>query len=487
MSFIRRVKVGKYTYLREVRSVWENGRTKQKFVRHVGKEIDGKKKLNGSIENSEITNVKIYGPLLVLNEIAKEIGLHDILGNYSNEILSMVYSHCIDPKSLNKMEEWFTKTELNHILKLEKLTERRLSDSLDNINIDKRIEYFQQKIFTALKNKYKVNTDIFFYDVTNVYFFGTHCKIAKRGKNKSGGFKRQVQIGLAVTNNGIPILHKTFAGDVFDSRTLFDIMENLKSFGLEKLFLVWDRGITSKINISDAKKLGFEVVCGVPMKQNIAKMFDEFIKGEDFIMHKNRIQLKNCAYYAIKKKYKFDNVQGYIYICLNRKKQIEDQEDRLKKIHEAKELLKKGRVMDKSLSKYFEKNGEILRKIVQEEEKHDGISILFCTENLSAENVIKRYFDKDTVEKAFACIKGVIKLRPVRKWLEERVIAHIFICHLSYLLLSIMEYKFNKKNIPFSSIEALEILETMYKIYIYDPKTKNSFIKIVNLTEKQTS
>ena len=68
MTFIRRVKVGKHVYLREVKSVWENGKPTQKFIRHVGKEIDGKRLLNGSIAESELTKVTIYGPLLILND-----------------------------------------------------------------------------------------------------------------------------------------------------------------------------------------------------------------------------------------------------------------------------------------------------------------------------------------------------------------------------------------------------------------------------------
>jgi len=70
MPFIRRIKRGKYTYLAEVRNVWKNGRVKQEHIRYVGKEIDGERILSGSVENSEVTRVAIYGPLLVLNEIA---------------------------------------------------------------------------------------------------------------------------------------------------------------------------------------------------------------------------------------------------------------------------------------------------------------------------------------------------------------------------------------------------------------------------------
>lgn len=485
MVFIRRVKVGKHTYLAEVKSVRENDKVRQKFIRYVGREVDGEKILSGSINNTSVTDVKIYGPLLVLNAIAKELNLHELLGNYSSEILSMVYAHCTDPKSLNKMEDWFSRTELNHILNLEKLTERRLVDSFENINSDERIEYFEQKIFRSLKNKYPIDTDCFFYDLTNVYFFGINCKIAKRAKSKEGGFKRCIQIGLAVTKEGLPIFHKTFPGNVFDSRSLFELIRLLREHGIEKGFLVWDRGVTSKINISDAKKLGFEVICGVPMTGKIPEEIDKMLHGENIAIPKNRIQLHNCSYYVLRKKYRMDTTSGYIYICLNLKKKIEDQEKRLKQIHEAQEIIKKGKKIKSSIKKYLTKKGRLIKNVLYEAEKHDGISILFSTKKLSNEEVTRRYFEKDIVEKAFACLKGVVKVRPIRKWIKERVKAHIFICFIAYLLIAILNYKLKKKNKSFNAVEAMEQLETLYRIHMLNTKTRNKFTKTVAFTKNQ--
>ena len=97
--------------------------------------------------------------------------------------------------------------------------------------------------------------------------------------------------------------------------------------------------------------------------------------------------------------------------------------------------------------------------------------------------VVKIYFGKDLVEKAFRTLKGITQIRPVRHWLEERVKAHIFICYLSYLLLSLLQLKLKKTE--FNAINALEELDTMYKVHIKDPKTKNTFTKTVALTKKQ--
>ena len=485
MSFTRKVKVGNNIYLQEVESVWENGRSKHKYIRTIGKEIDNKRVLSGSISNSEVTNVTIYGPLLILNEISKKINLHAILKKFPAEILSMAYSHCIDPKSLNKMEEWFAKTELNHILNLENLTERKLVDALDSINEDSRNGMLQEDIFESVNSKYELQKNSFFYDVTNIYFFGTHCSIAKRSKSKEGGYKRLVQIGLAVTDEGIPVFHKVFSGNVFDARTLFDVMKILSGVGIQFPYLIWDRGVSSNVNIADARKLGFQVICGLANKGNLPKEVDKALDNNDFIRQKNRVQLKESSFYVIAKKYNCDKVPGYLYICFNRGQRVELQEKRLKEIDEAKKLIAEDKPIENSLKKFFSKKGNILEKKVMEEEKYDGISIIFSSKKLQKEEIIKKYFEKDIVEKAFQCLKGVIKIRPVRKWLEKRVRAHVFICYLSYLLLSILNYILEKKGLNMSAVEAMEKLETMYKIYLKDAKTKNEFVKTVMLTEIQ--
>lgn len=485
MSFIRKVKVGKYVYLQEVESIWENGKSKHKYIRTVGREVDGKRVLNSLVDNTDLTKVTVYGPLLALHGICKILKLLDELGEYSKEILCMVYSHCIDSKSLNKMEEWFSRTELNHILDLPNITEKRLVNALDSINKEERIDYFQQKIYQILKDVLDLQTDTFFYDVTNIYFFGKECNLSKRSKSKEGGYKRTVQIGLAVNKFGIPIFHKTFPGNVFDSRTLFDIMKHLPEYNIKKSFLVWDRGVTSNINISDAKKLGFEVICGIKNHKGIKKEVEKIIDEQYIIQQGSRIQLKSCSFYVKRINYGYEGSKGYLYICLNRKQRVELQEKRLKKIYKAKEEKCERKTIDLTMEKYFTKKGRIKKYVIAEKEKYDGFSFIFSTKNIDSKSVVERYFEKDIVEKAFACLKGVTKVRPIRKWLDKRVKAHIFICYISYLLLSTLNYKLSEKKLQFNAIEAINILETMYKAYLKDSKTGHIFTKIVTLTKNQ--
>ena len=84
MSFIRKIKKGPKTYLAEVENVRVNGKTIQKHIRYIGKEVNNQPILTGSVATSKIERVTIYGPLLVLDEIARQIDLGKLLGEYGD-------------------------------------------------------------------------------------------------------------------------------------------------------------------------------------------------------------------------------------------------------------------------------------------------------------------------------------------------------------------------------------------------------------------
>ena len=126
-------KLSNFHSLAEVENKRVNGRVVQRHIRYVGKEADNKTILSASISDISIDKVKLYGPLLVLDYLAKEIELSTILGDFGDEILSLVYAHCLDYNSINQMPRWFERTDLNMILNLEEVTEFRLLRALDDL------------------------------------------------------------------------------------------------------------------------------------------------------------------------------------------------------------------------------------------------------------------------------------------------------------------------------------------------------------------
>ncbi len=484
MTFIRRIKNGKHTYLAEVENRWVDGKVVQKHIRYVGKELNGERILSGSIANTDVTGVKIWAPLVVLDKLAKQVNLSEILGSYGDYLLSLVYAHCLDPKSVNKMEDWFVRTDLHNILKISDVSEEKLYNSLDSIN-ERNFSVIQKKIFRSVLDVYHLQPKGYFFDVTNVYFYGTECIIAKKGHNKEGTHNPQVQIGLAVTKEeGIPIFHKTFEGNIFDARTLQDFLVEFHDLNIEDVTLVWDRGVTSESNILDAKKAGFEVICGLAIKQDVKDEVDEILnKKEEFMQLKNRVRLKNTILYCTQQKYHYGRVRGNLILCFNEEKARINKEKRIDQIHKAQLLLQQRKPIPDEIKKFFSDGFSIDEKAIREAQQYDGYSVIFSTKKLSVDEIVKPYFEKDKVEKAFRSLKSVLGLKPIKHWLEERVKSHIFICYLSYLLISLLETKLKKTNI--TAIAALDKLSTAYKVCLINKRTNNEFEKIVTLSKEQ--
>ena len=56
--------------------------------------------------------------------------------------------------------------------------------------------------------------------------------------------------------------------------------------------------------------------------------------------------------------------------------------------------------------------------------KYLGYSLIFHNTYLGVEDVVRKYYDKYSVEKAFKQMKGVLDLRPVRVWLKSHIEGH---------------------------------------------------------------
>jgi len=485
MSFIREIKRGDKIYLAEVRSKRVGGKVVQEHIRYVGKKADGKTILSGSISDVAVDSVKVFGPLLVLNAIAEEIGLSSMLGSFGDEILSLVYAHCLDYESINRMPGWFERTDLNMLLGLDGLTEDRLLKALDSLESQDPIA-LQKRIFDRVKEVYELSDRGLVYDVTNTYFYGKNCPLAKYGKDKEGVKGRTlIQIGLCVTKlKGVPVVHKVYDGNISDSRTLRDLLTDLRKFDFTHGYIVFDRGISSKKNQLEISSLQWKVICGLPLNPVLKRLLTPFMEKNEFLQYKNRVRLKKTIFYAIARRHAIGEVTGKLVMCFNEQQRKDLRESRYDEINNAQRLLQQGKTIKQGLDRYFDSSGNLILKELREAEKYDGYSVIFTTAaGLAKDQIVKMYFDKDLVEKAFQSLKGITKLRPIRHWLYNRVIAHVFICYLSYLLLTLMQIKLEELNITAS--QALKDLGTMYRVHMRDTRKNFKITKVVTLTKKQ--
>lgn len=451
MSFIRKIKKKSGTYLAEVENYREYGKVKQRVLKYIGIEVEGKVHRSVRTSDVNITEVKEYLNFHAVHSVACELGLDTLFGEHSNYILLMVYSHLVEKLSINKMKDWIKKTELPALLNITDIgsnTLYQVLDYLEFLNWDKVNDVIIKQWFT----KYKESKDsAIIIDVTDTYFNGSEAEWKKR-KGKDGKYDKLVQIGLAVSGNyGFPLKHQIYEGNISNTRIMSDFISDIKMLGLGTVVI--DRGMTSIDTINEFKELEVQCIAGIRSNKKLEKDFINKTSRDEIFSKEYIVQLKNTIVYA--KSYNY--MYGELIVVFN--PDIE--------VHQRNKLLRKENVTSKDLAKM----------------KYYGYSFIFHSTDANAASVVKKYYEKDIVEKSFRQIKGVLSLHPIRVKLLDRVSSHVKICYISYCILSVIKYKLRKLNI--SPVDALEELSNAYKIYLEDTKTNFKWTKVVTLKKSQ--
>ena len=440
MAFIRKVKVGEKVYLAEVESYRENGKIKQRFIRYLGREVNGKAVRRVLTSDIQATNVKQSLDVLAIDKIAEELKLKEI--SYK-PALSLAYSQLLEKMSITKLEDWMKYTEIPDVLGITLPSVKELYESLADIN-EKDFNKINDDMFSVFES-YENIKESAIIDITDTYFSGTNFNI-KRRKGKDEKKSKLIQIGLAVSfKNGFPIFHKKYHGNLSGMDIFKDMSIELKNKGISSMIM--DRGMLSKENIDIALSLKFEIIAGLKKNQNLIRDFILPVNRDEIYTKKYMVKLKNTEVF-IKT---YDYMKGKLIVVYN----------------PSLEVMKKSLNFNKDL----DSNLDI------------GYSLIYHNTKYSSDEVVRNYFDKEMVERAFKHLKGVLNLRPIRVWLNNHIEGHIKICYLAYAILSLMNFKLKKLKI--SAIGALSSLKHGYKINLKDNSSNFEWSIYVPLEPKQ--
>ena len=446
MAFIRKIKKGDSVYLAKVESYREDGKVKQRVIEYIGKEENGIAIQKVDINKIEVENVKHYADVSILHQLCLELKLNYLFGNHHKQIIALLIAHLICKGSILRVSKWIENSTIKEVLSIEELTTEMLYNSLDYLD-ECNFEIIEQNIFEHWKKVAPSDNKSFVLDVTDTYYNGKHDDSVLR-KGKDGKVAKLIQIGLGVSfDNGFPIFHKSYGGNISNIKILEDLMRIMAQRGINTI--VMDRGFYSESNVVDLNKLKMKMIVGVKQSVGIKNTILNKIDRDKIYTKKNQVTLKDTFIYVQELEFLF----GKIIVIYNPKY----------------EALKK----DKMLANDSTDN----------QVKYVGYSLVFHNTNLAAGLVVKKYFEKDIVERSFRSMKGDIQLHPIRLWIPKRINAHIKICYLSLCLLSLIKYKCRKINT--SPIEIIQELQTVYKVNLKHSKTKQKFTKVVTLSNNQ--
>lgn len=446
MAFIRKIKKGNAIYLAKVESYRENGKVKQRVLEYVGKEENGIPVRKVDINMVEVENVKQYADLSILYQLAVELRLNYLLGKHNKPIIALLIAHLICKGSVLRVAKWIENSAIKETIGLEVLTTEILYTALDYLE-ECNFEKIEQSIFENWNKLAPHDNESFVLDVTDTYYNGKQDTSSIR-KGKDGKVSKLIQIGLGVSfENGFPIFHKSYAGNISNIKILEDLMRVMAQKGMNTI--VMDRGFYSETNVKDLHRLKMKMIIGVKQSIGLKKNILDNIDRNKMYTSKNQVSLKNTFVYVQEVPFLF----GKLVVIYNPKF----------------EALKRDKMLAEDAT--------------DEDVKHVGYSLIFHNTILKPVEVVKKYFDKDIIERSFRTMKGDVQLHPIRLWLPQRINAHIKICYLSMCLLSLI--KFRCRKITASTSEIIQEMQSVYKVNLKHSKTKQTFTKIVTLSNNQ--
>ncbi len=412
------------------------------------------------------------GPWLAL-ELIKTLGLDTFLREtiptgregipWSVMALVLVVARLCDPSSeLSIAENFYRKTALSDLLGVpaEKVYDNRLYRALDKLLPHK------QELETFLKEKLgellELEYDLLLYDVTSTYFEGEAKAnpLAQRGysRDKRGDCK-QVTIGLVVSRCGMPLGYEVFAGNRTDVTTMQEIVETMEArYGKSNRIWVMDRGMISEENMAFLKEEPRRYIVGTP--KSMLKQFEQQLLDENWHAIREGLEVKLCA--------SPDGEAETFILCRSRDrgekekamherfaKRIEERltsmqercgkqkRDPLKVARELGRLLgqnsRAAGLFDVDVRKRDDGGTELVWKKVKAwqewSELSEGCYLLRTNvADWSDEELWKAYIQLTEAEAAFRIHKSDLSIRPIWHQKEDRVLAHILVCFLAYVL-----------------------------------------------------
>ena len=192
---------------------------------------------------------------LGLHQLLKELiepGREEVPWELTACILTMA-RFCGQRSELEVAQRWYADSALEDLLGVpfEQINDSRLYRGLDVLHEHK------DRLCTHLLERYRdwfgVRFEFLLYDVTSTYFEGQ----AKANPKAARGYSRdhrpdckQVNIGLVVTPEGLPIGYEVFAGNTADVTTVEDMVKMMEEkYGQAQRIWVMDRGMISEDNL----------------------------------------------------------------------------------------------------------------------------------------------------------------------------------------------------------------------------------------------
>lgn len=418
-----------------------------------------------------VENCRAFGGPWLGLELVRQLRLKEFLERtiprgreeipWSATALVLVLCRLCHPSSeLHIVEHFYGQSGLAELLGVpaEKINEQRLYRALDALLPHK--EALEMHLKDRLGELFRLEYDLLLYDVTSTYFEGLAegISLAKRGYSRDHRPDcKQVCIALVVSKSGIPLGYEVFAGNRTDVTTLEEIVTLTEGrYGQADRIWVVDRGMVSEKNLKFLREGKRRYIVGTP--KSMLKKFEQELLSEDWHEVRAGLEVKLCP--------TPDGVETFV-LCRSRDRREKEKamhgrfeqriEEGLKRIEAAcKRQRLNPLTVAQRVGRLVGQNSRaagLFQVEVKEEcgraslawrkvdswrdwaSLSEGCYVLRSNvADWSDEELWKTYIQLTEAEAAFRIHKSDLSLRPIWHQKEERVLAHILVCFLAYVL-----------------------------------------------------
>jgi transposase len=425
------------------------------------------------VSKVRVENCREFGGPWLAWQLIQKLGLEDFLQQsiptgkadleWAVMSLVLVIARLCRPSSeLHIAEHFYRQTALSDILGVpeKKVNENRLYRTLDVLLPHK--EALEVHLKNRLGELFNLEYDLLLYDVTSTYFEGQAAAnpLAQRGYSRDQRSDcKQVCIGLVVSRCGMPLGYEVFAGNTADVTTIEHIVETMeRRYGKSDRIWAMDRGMVSEENIEFLKQEGRRYILGTTKSH--LKKFEQQLLEEDWHTVHAGVEVKLCE--------SPDGDEETFILCRSADRRKKDEaivrrfEQKIEQRLEA--MAARCQKQHRHVQKVEREVGRLLGQntraagLFDVEVKADAQGFAKLTwkkvtartdwatlsagcyllrsnvKDWSDGDLWKSYIQLTEAEAAFRIHKSDLSIRPIWHQKEDRVLAHILVCFLAYVL-----------------------------------------------------
>lgn len=459
-----------------------------------------------------VERVREFGQVYLALALWRRLGLHQLLQEIIEagreevpwELTACILTiarFCGQRSELEVAERWYADSALEDLLGVafEQINESRLYRGLDVLHEHK------ERLCTHLLERYRdwfgVGFEFLLYDVTSTYFEGQ----AKANRKAARGYSRdhrpdckQVNIGLVVTPEGLPIGYEVFAGQRADVTTVEEMVEMMEEkYGQAQRIWVMDRGMISEDNLDFLRDRQARYIVGTP-KSQLRGFEGHLAQQENWAQVQEGIEVKlvphpdggsDEQYVLCRSSARRQKEAAMIELARQR---LRGQLDKTHTTLQKRPARDPGRI-ERRVGRWLGRYPSAERLIEVSVQRNDqgqacGLKITEraertawaqqahgayllrtnCTEK-DPSKLWRWYIQLSQAEDAFRISKSDLNLRPVFHQKTERVEAHILVCFLTLALWRTLEMWMRGKALGDCSRQLLKEVSTVRSMDVVLP------------------